>query len=322
VKHVSMTDGHAAQDGGPVLVPLANTSGLTASLQDTPLLSLRLEAALGSRATLTILGGTRAGELFALERSAVLLGSARSADFVLDELGVSRRHAGILCGAERGCFIQDLGSTNGTFVDSQRVGFSRLRDGAQVQLGPHVVMRFTMLDRTAEALHRRLYESSVRDPLTRVFNRDYLAVRLAAELARAEALNHPTILMIDLDRMKQVNDQFGHFAGDRALCLAASTMLGAIRSEDVLARIGGDEFVILARTTDRTEVILLAERVRSAIEAMPMGAGEDARLTASVGGASLPELGTVRDPASALMALADRRMYRAKAAGGNRSLAT
>jgi diguanylate cyclase (GGDEF)-like protein len=123
--------------------------------------------------------------------------------------------------------------------------------------------------------------------------------------------------MVDVDGLKQINDRFGHLAGDRALCLTAAAILNAVRTGDCVARYGGDEFVILAQA-DSAEAERLAERVRRAVEGLQLGAGAEAvPITVSIGAASLSELQPTDDPTAWLEA-ADRRAYRAKAAGRNR----
>ena len=291
---------------------------------DTPLLPPRRHAASGLLPSFMVLTGIRAGECVAVGTTEVLIGSAADADFVVEEPGVSRHHARVRGTAEGRLIIQDLESTNGSFIGSRRIRLSPLADRDQVRLGPHFRMRFAMLDAVEESLQRQLYESSVRDPLTRVFNRNYLSDRMVAEIAHARrAGGHAAVLMLDLDNMKQINDRFGHLAGDRALCLVASMLLRLIRVEDVLARFGGDEFVILARATGGGEVARLAERVRCSIETLPLSArGQSARMTASVGAASLAEVEPTDGPVAALLALADERMYQAKASGGNSQRST
>jgi diguanylate cyclase (GGDEF)-like protein len=186
-------------------------------------------------------------------------------------------------------------------------------------LGPHVAVRFAITDEAEASLHRRLYDHSMRDPLTDVFNRRYLDGRLIAEVTRALCTNTPTAaLMVDVDGLKQINDRFGHLAGDRALCLTALAILDAVRTGDCVARYGGDEFVILAQA-DSAEAAGLAERVRRAVEGLQLGGAgaEGVPITVSIGAASLSELQPTDDP-TALLKAADRRVYRAKAAGRNR----
>jgi diguanylate cyclase (GGDEF)-like protein len=313
---MTSTPTFTAQVVETALVPDLETNGLLDGWDRSgTLLPLRPCVAGGTRATLMVLTGAFAGKLVTVDGAAVLVGRAADADLIVDEAGVSSHHARVGRTAEGGFCVQDLESEYGTFVGSRRIDVALLSEGDRIQLGPHLRMRFAMLDATEESLYRRLYESSVRDPLTQVFNRRYLGDRLVAEIAHARRTKgEVAILMADLDRLKQLNDRFGHLAGDRALCLVASCLVGAIRVEDVLARYGGDEFVILARETDRREATLLAERIRRAIATLPMGAVGSQRvgMTMSVGVASLLEVEPTDEPESALLALADARMYRAK----------
>ena len=130
--------------------------------------------------------------------------------------------------------------------------------------------------------------------------------------------------MIDVDGLKAVNDLFGHLAGDRALCTIAARILRALRAEDVLARYGGDEFVVLAVGSDRSATPCSPlERVRRAVEGLRMSARDrDVRITVSIGLASLSELEVTGEGGDALLSLADERMYEAKAAGRNRVCTT
>jgi diguanylate cyclase (GGDEF)-like protein len=268
---------------------------------------------------LTVLTGLNAGRLISVDGSPVTIGRAEDADLVVDETGVSRHHARVARTPEGGFYVEDLGSVNGTFVGANRVERAPLQRGDLLQLGPRLRMRFAIADAVDEALHQQLYDSSVRDPLTQIFNRRYLDGRLPAEVARARRGHGDlAILMIDVDSLKAVNDSFGHLAGDRALCAVAARIHRALRVEDVLVRYGGDEFVVLAVGTDRVDARQLAERVRRAVEGLHMSArGREVRITASIGVASLAELAANDEPA-ALLAAADARMYVAKESGKNR----
>ena len=287
--------------------------------RDTPLLPGPLPVAPDSRATLTVLTGLHAGRTVTIGRAPVTVGRAHDADLVLDETGVSRHHARIARSPDGGFYVEDLGSVNGTFVGAVRVDLAPLERGDLLQLGPHLRMRFAVVDAVDEALSRQLYESSVRDPLTHVFNRRYLADRLVAEVARARrGQGEVAVLVIDVDALKTINDSFGHLAGDRLLSTVAARILRSLRIEDVLARYGGDEFVVIAGGTDRSHAEQLAERVRRAVEALRLGArGREVRVTTSIGVASLAELADNSEPPE-LIALADARMYGAKASGGNK----
>jgi diguanylate cyclase (GGDEF)-like protein len=299
-----------------------------ADRRDTPLLPPPLAGsparAGGARGMLTVLTGLHAGQVVVVDEAAVTIGRAADAELPVDETGVSRRHARISQCPAGAFYVEDLESRNGTFVGGARVGVALLKEGDLLQLGPHLRVRFALVDSVDESLHRQLYDSSVYDPLTHVFNRRYFAERMLAEIDRARHSNgEMSALMIDVDALKTVNDSFGHLAGDRALCTVAARILRALREEDVLARYGGDEFVVLAVGTHLVDAAPLAERIRHAVEGLRMSApGHDIPITTSIGVASLAELGATDHPGAALLATADARMYEAKASGGNQVCAS
>ncbi len=271
------------------------------------------------RATLTVLTGINAGQVFALDSTDHVVGRGTDADVWVEDGGVSRRHARITCRADGRYFVEDLGSTNGTFVGPQRVEVAELRPGDRLQFGPNLVMRFAITDDAEEELQRRLYESSTRDALTRVYNRKYLTERLMAEVAYSRRQRVKlAVLLLDLDDFKATNDTYGHLAGDMVLRLVSAQMQRLIRVEDLLARWGGEEFVILARSTGKTEAVRLADRIREAIAELDIPVGErPIRITVSIGVASLQDVAPDGGP-NELLALADARLYAAKAAGKNR----
>jgi diguanylate cyclase (GGDEF)-like protein len=188
-----------------------------------------------------------------------------------------------------------------------------------VQLGPVVVLRFAVVDGHERALAYQLYEGSTRDALTRTYNRRYMNERLAEEIAYAR--RHSTrlsLMMLDLDHFKRINDRHGHGVGDVVLRIAAAQLQRIIRKEDVLARYGGEEFLVLLRGIEHTNVGILAERLRRSVESLsiPCESGS-LRITVSVGVASLHECDG-NAPLEAVVQLADERLYRAKSEGRNR----
>jgi diguanylate cyclase (GGDEF)-like protein len=284
-----------------------------------PAFSVSPAAAGKDRATLTILSGVNAGQVFAIDGTEHVVGRGTEADVWVDDGGVSRRHARLTCRSDGRYFLEDLGSTNGTFLGGQRIDLCEIKSGDRIQLGPHVVFRFAITDDAEEELQRRLFESSTRDALTRVYNRKYFQERLTAEVAYAR--RHKVklaIMLIDLDDFKSMNDGFGHLAGDMVLRLVSSQMQRLIRVEDLLARYGGEEFVILARSTGKTEATRLAERIRQAISELEIPVGDRSiRVTLSIGVAALLDVTPDGEP-NDLIALADARLYKAKSEGKNR----
>lgn len=274
------------------------------------------------RATLTFLTGVSAGQVVSLPATGGLMGRASDALVSLDDQGVSRRHARILP-TEGGFFIEDLESTNGTFVAGVRVGSRELRSGDRIQLGPSVVLRYALIDSAEEALQRRLYESSTRDALTGAYNRAFLAERLVAEIAHARRHKAElALLMLDLDGFKAVNDKHGHLAGDAVLRAVSSRFARLVRVEDIVARYGGEEFVMLLRATPLDGATRLAERLREAVAAERVEtSGATLSVTVSIGVATLAEIAPEHG-AVELLALADGRLYQAKVSGRNRVCAT
>jgi two-component system cell cycle response regulator len=272
-----------------------------------------------SCATLTVISGTGAGRVVALKRADTLLGRTSTADLSFEEdVAVSRAHARIKYEADA-YVLEDLGSTNGTFLRGVRVARSPLASGDRFQLGPNVLLRFAVTDQLERDMLTRLVESSTRDALTGAFNRAFFTERLAAEIAFAQ--RHGTkvaVLLVDIDHFKAINDTYGHAAGDDVLRGVANEMSRSLRVEDVLARYGGEEFAILARAATRLDAFRLAERMRTNVTALrvPLQDGASATVTVSIGIGRLSERPDANTPAD-LLKLADARLYRAKAAGRN-----
>jgi two-component system cell cycle response regulator len=171
---------------------------------------------------------------------------------------------------------------------------------------------------TTRSENARLEVLAHTDPLTQVLNRRALTARLASELDRARRYQSVlTLLMVDLDHFKTVNDTHGHLVGDDVLREVAAYLQSAIRSVDVVARYGGEEFVVVLPETPLAGAVTFAERIRAQVEKQPFCETEGPlSITASVGVAVYPGEGieTVED----LFARADDALYRAKAEGRNR----
>lgn len=174
----------------------------------------------------------------------------------------------------------------------------------------------TTLRGQVERLVRQLAAAARTDSLTQLANRRELEDRFTAELERSTRTARPlSMLVLDLDWFKEYNDRFGHSAGDRALVMLAQALKRATRTSDVVARLGGEEFGVLAPETDETEGFLLAERLRA--EVRQAFARETEKMTISCGVASFPIHGIT---SGELLHAADRALYEAKESGRDRSV--
>ncbi len=171
-------------------------------------------------------------------------------------------------------------------------------------------------------LAQRLRELSMRDDLTRLFNRRTIRQRLHEEVLRSRRYDHPfSVALCDLDHFKKVNDTYGHQAGDRVLITVAEILAHEARTPDVAGRYGGEEFLVLLPETELGDAVSAAHRLRRRIGKSPtrLAGGESLTVTGSLGVAALSEIDAELDDApDALLALADQRLYAAKAAGRNK----
>lgn len=272
---------------------------------------------------LTIMSGQEMGRVVSLPAGKTLdMGRSPDAWLSFDEASVSGTHAQIVRFGAAYMFA-DAKSTNGSFVNDQRVtGPVTLNDGDRVQLGLSTTLRFSLVTAEEEAALRATYESGRRDGLTGVYNRKHLEERLEAEVTAAARIEAPlSLIMIDVDHFKKVNDTYGHLGGDAVLRAVGAVLNNGIRKDDLVARYGGEEFTILAKGIDVRIATSLAERLRQAICLIEVPfEGKVITVTSSAGVSSLAELDS-SDP-KALLALADARLYKAKQAGRNRVVAS
>ena len=170
-----------------------------------------------------------------------------------------------------------------------------------------------------ESTNARLKETSFKDEVTGLYNRRFFSLRLEEELSRYRRFNHPvSVVLLDLDGFKAVNDEYGHTVGDDTLREVAQILMKHSRGINVVSRYGGDEFAVLLVETSKAGARLYADRIREVVAKYPFSHGKI--ITASFGVASLPddEAGTAED----LFRAADEALYAAKRAGKNQVAAT
>ncbi len=237
-------------------------------------------------------------------------------DVVLEDTEVSRRHARVEARG-RSWVLMDVGSTNGTFLNDRELeGYKMLERGDRLKIGSHI-FKFLTGDDVESAYHDEIYRLSITDNLTGIPNRRALRDELTREFSRARRHTLPTsFLMLDIDRFKDVNDTYGHLAGDAVLARVARTVRAATRDGDTVARYGGEEIAVLMPQTELAEAAAVAERVRTAIESLVTEYRSlEVQVTVSVGCAAIRPGDTTLDD---LVERADGKLYEAKAAGRNR----
>ncbi len=167
-------------------------------------------------------------------------------------------------------------------------------------------------------LYEQMETLSIHDSLTGVYNRRYFNMRLEEEAERAKKFSLKfSLLMIDIDHFKKVNDTYGHLVGDAVLREVAQKLQSCLREIDFVARYGGEEFVVILQETDKDGALFVAERIRSAIGAKKIRAfDEQLLITVSIGMVVFPRHTTYPE---LLIEVADKALYKAKKSGRNRT---
>jgi len=271
-----------------------------------------------SESSLVTIYGQDLGRRYQLLGDELTIGRGPENAVVLDLDNVSRRHARV---AQSGDVfeVEDLGSTNGTYVNDREVQREVLRNGDLIKIGG-AILKFLQGGNVEALFHEEIYRMTIIDGLTQVHNKRYLLEFMDREMARSARYRRPLSLMLfDVDRFKLINDRHGHLAGDAVLKQLAAQIAKQVRKEACFARYGGEEFAILMPETDGAGAEAFAEKLRAGVE-NGCFRYEDRQIdvTISVG---VDEMGSHPDPL-AFMRAVDERLYRAKAAGRNRVVAS
>lgn len=211
------------------------------------------------------LGGPSMGQQVVLEEGDCVIGRNKDADIMVEDEAISRYHFKLKV-KDKVTTIEDLNSTNGTFVNGNRIKKQILSPNDKIQISSQTVLRFAYVDMVDKNSHDRFYEMALFDPVTSAHTKRYFLNRIQHEFSYAERRNLPlSLIMFDLDYFKKVNDTYGHPAGDFILERVSQTTKTLIRKEDLFARYGGEEFAILMRESQEEEAVQLAERLREKI---------------------------------------------------------
>ncbi len=271
----------------------------------------------GKGCLLQIYPATSTSQLIRLAAERTVIGRDPSCDVTLDDNAMSRTHAAVdLIG--RAYFLNDLNSTNGTYVDDELLrGRIPLQGGELIRMGGSILKFMSSMDEEAN-YHAVVHELMIRDSLTNTFNRSYLIPVIEKELKSCRlAQAELAVILLDIDHFKKINDQHGHLVGDEVLRTFCERIRHELRTSDMLARFGGEEFVLACPRTSLSEAIRIAERVRLLISSMPFHtqAGK-INVTCSLGVAVSD--GVNLASCDDIISAADNSLYDAKKTGRNR----
>ncbi len=265
---------------------------------------------------LVVIRGERLGARLDVSAGPLLIGRSSDCDFRIAARSVSRSHCRIWQQGQT-FWVEDLGSTNRTFVNDEAIDRRRLCDGDQLRVGK-TVLKFLGAGNPESQYLAELHESSIRDSLTGMYNRAHAMQVLEEEFRRSQRVADARLVLaiIDIDWFKQINDEIGHLAGDAVLVHLARVLGNALRAGDTLARIGGEEFALIMPDTSLKEAHQACDRLRQRVadESFMTDCGQRLEVTISIG---LAEAAASMADFRELLGEADSHLYDAKTAGRN-----
>lgn len=271
------------------------------------------------QAYILFLSGPLVGKLHALQDGETILGRSDEANIKINDARISRQHVSLKVGSG-GTVIADLGSTNGTFINGNKASSQVLQDGDKIQISSNTIFKFAYQDNVENIFHKELYKMAVIDALTGVFNKRYFLDRLREEFSHAKRSGQPlSLMMMDIDHFKKVNDTHGHLIGDAVLHHFAKLVQKMVRVSDIFGRYGGEEFSVILRNSDAIGAWHLAERIRIELQNQPAEIADmSIPVTVSIGLVTLGEEAELKEPQD-LIETADRYLYQSKQSGRNKT---
>jgi two-component system, cell cycle response regulator len=262
---------------------------------------------------LVFIAGDRIGRKLELREGDLVLGRDPASDVMINSDLVSRQHAKFVTSGDS-TLLLDLDSTNGTYVNDERVKQRALADGDRVAIGK-VVMKYLAAGNAEAGFHDEVFRLVSHDGLTDVYNKRYFDEHLAAATSPGQGV--VSVIVFDADHFKAVNDTHGHAAGDSVLRQIADCARRSVPDTVALARVGGEEFAVLAGGLDLAQVAVIAEAIRATVQGHEFRFGKLViPMTVSVGVAE--RASGSAESGQDLFRRADAQLYRAKQSGRNR----
>ncbi|MCQ4167539.1 GGDEF domain-containing protein [Tahibacter harae] len=266
-------------------------------------------------ACVVVIHGENLGLRLELDDKPVVIGRSPDVELQINHRSISRLHCRIWREAS-GYRIRDLDSTNKTFLNEQPILEAELRDGDHIGVGDSV-LKFMEQGSIEARYHEELYQLATSDPLTGLYNRRQFQELMEKEILRATRhLRTLCLALVDIDHFKPINDRYGHPAGDVVIRGIAQLLRHNARADQLIARIGGEEFALVFAEQSLADAVASAERLRRVIElnSFELG-GKPATVTVSLG---VAQWRRGMSGLSDLMRAADQQLYRAKQGGRNR----
>ena len=266
-------------------------------------------------ACLVVIYGDDMGRRIPLGTGPMTLGRSSSCDVQIDQESVSRNHCRVSFDGKR-YVVQDLGSTNGTYVNDELVEEQRLKDGDQIKVG-RTILKFITGGNIEGQYHEEIYRLMTVDGLTELHNKRFFEEAIEKEVSRSQRYTRElSLVLFDIDFFKRINDTYGHLAGDAVLRQLGTIVRGRLRSHDIAARVGGEEFAILLPEVDRAGAVKLAEELRRLVQqSIFRFEGVRIDVTISLG---VTEWSTQIGNVESFIRTADEKLYEAKRRGRNR----
>lgn len=272
------------------------------------------ERPVAKEACLVVIYGHELGKKYNLESRSMIVGRSSKCDVQIDQESVSRNHCKVV-NTGKTVLLRDLGSTNGTYVNDLPIDEHVLRDGDLIKIG-RTIFKFLTGGNIENAYHEEIYRLTTVDGLTQIYNKRYFTEVLEREISRSHRYGRElSLIMFDIDHFKNVNDTYGHLAGDYVLKHLASVIKARIRREDIMARYGGEEFAIILPEIENYNGLRFAEKIRQLVERTAFVFEETTiPITISIGVAtSTEETRSVEE----FIKQADDHLYEAKRSGRN-----
>jgi diguanylate cyclase (GGDEF)-like protein len=263
-----------------------------------------------------IIEGDQIGKVFNLIKQQNIIGRVEDADITLDSPTVSRRHAEIIIQDQNSMLIKDLNSSNGTYVNGNKITETELHEGDIFSIGLYK-LKVASLSKDDTAFFQRMMDNAEKDTLTGTYNKGFITRLLETITTQSgHSKRLVSIAMVDIDRFKSINDTYGHIAGDTVLKDIAGLLSTHLRAVDKFGRFGGEEFLIIFDRTSLNDARVISERIRKMVmEHKTLYGGQDIKVTISIGLASNEDKQIQN--AESFIKLADEYLYTAKKNGRN-----